>query len=554
MKNTVYQVIELSTDEKQRYKNKNYLDKVNNTLPIPNPNELPTDYSDRLGRVYISQRPLQGKKDLAQYFTHTVVANFMSDLFTNSKKDVYIADPGAGVGILSCALCQHLANTENSPKNIYLTVYEIDEEVIVYLESSLGYLKQWLKAKGIDLKYQIVTQDFIMTNGSLLDNTLSLFQEFSSERQRFDYIISNPPYFKLSKSDPRARVALSVIHGQPNIYALFMAISAHMLRQGGEMVFITPRSYTAGPYFRLFRERFFSLVKPIYIHVFNSRKKAFDRDDVLQENIILKAKRDDLSQRKVSDSVTISFSEGISDLSYSNVRNVPLSEVINFDTKNKIVRIPLSEEGDGIAKLVHSWDGSLSSHGIHISTGPIVPFRAKEFISSNGEIGDEYAPLLWMQNVKPMKTSWPIESRKQQYIKINVRSKKLLLKNSNYVLIRRFSAKEERRRLVAAPFLAKQIKMDLVGIENHLNYIHKPQGELTEQEVVGLAALFNCKLMDEYFRTFSGNTQVSATEIRDMPLPYMDVIKKIGEHLIKTELNEEEMSDWIHNLLTQNAK
>ncbi|WP_439116320.1 hypothetical protein [Paludifilum halophilum] len=34
-------------------------------------------------------------------------------------------------------------------------------------------------------------------------------------------------------------------------------MSAFLLRAGGQLVYITPRSYTAGPYFRLFRERFF---------------------------------------------------------------------------------------------------------------------------------------------------------------------------------------------------------------------------------------------------------------------------------------------------------
>ena len=56
---------------------------------------------------------------------------------------------------------------------------------------------------------------------------------------------------------------MRVIHGQPNIYALFMAIAAHLLAKNGELIFITPRSYTAGPYFRLFREHFFSYVEPI---------------------------------------------------------------------------------------------------------------------------------------------------------------------------------------------------------------------------------------------------------------------------------------------------
>src|SRR5277367_3586652 len=84
-----------------------------------------------------------------------------------------------------------------------------------------------------------------------------------------------------------------VVHGQPNIYALFMAVTASLLRNGGEFLFITPRSFASGPYFRLFREKFFAAVRPVGVHVFGSRREAFGRDEVLQESIILKGVRDD---------------------------------------------------------------------------------------------------------------------------------------------------------------------------------------------------------------------------------------------------------------------
>ena len=37
-------------------------------------------------------------------------------------------------------------------------------------------------------------------------------------------------------------------------------------------------------------------------------------------------------------------------------------------------------------------------------------------------------------------------------------------------------------------------------------------------EVMGIAALLNSDLFDNYFRTFNGNVNVSATELREMPM------------------------------------
>ncbi len=105
-------------------------------------------------------------------------------------------------------------------------------------------------------------------------------------KKKYDLIISNPPYFKISKSDERAIIAKSIVHGQPNIYSIFLMTSAKLLTKNGEMIYIIPRSFASGPYFRLFREQFFKEILLKNIHIFNSRRKAFKRDKVLQENII----------------------------------------------------------------------------------------------------------------------------------------------------------------------------------------------------------------------------------------------------------------------------
>lgn len=503
----------------------------------------PSEYSNKLGWTYASNRSPEFKKNFGQYMTPVKVAGFMSKLFNPKKDSITMLDPGAGTGILGCSVLEYLSNLDNPPKNIRFVTYEIDKDIIPYLKQSLDYSKKWLKRKNISLDYQVKSTDFILANENVFEGN-TLFK-LGDSLEKFDLIISNPPYFKLSKSDKRSKAASKIVHGQPNIYAIFMMIAALLLNDNGEMVFITPRSFSAGPYFKAFREFFFSAVRPTNIHLFGSRKDAFDQEAILQENIILKAVNDNRSN-KLETNVNVSFSQGVKDLDKITKRSIPLRDIIDFESKNKVFRISVNHKEDKIVELVHSWKENLHSLGLNISTGPVVAFRASKYITDKGASnGHQYAPLLWMQNIKAMNLQWPVNCKKQQFIEDSNRTRKLLLQNKNYVLLRRFSAKEEKKRLIAAPLLSDFAKSERVGFENHLNYIYRPKGNLTLEETIGLAALLNSDLLDGYFRTSNGNTQVSATELKDMPLPSSQIIIELGKHIIKNNFDDEQINTLI---------
>jgi adenine-specific DNA-methyltransferase len=466
-------------------------------LPQPLPDELPAAYAHRIGQWYLSWNV--PNKALGQYFTPLATARFMAEKLTLSADCTHLLDPGAGCGILACAVC------EIASGDISLEAYEVDDNLALCLGACLSYSQQWMAQRGQSLRYTVHRDDFVLTHADAL---------YWSTSKPFDVVIANPPYFKLSMSDPRARAANRVVHGQPNMYALFMAISAALLRPGGQGIFITPRSYAAGAYFSRFREYFFGKMRPRAIHVFESRREVFD--EVLQESLILLAERSD-----VDCNVALSSSIG-TDFNRITQRIKPVSAVLGEDN---ILHLALTEKDDLAAEIVRSWSGNLHDYGMEISTGPVVPFRAANLVSAVGDVPVTHAPLLWMQNIKPMNCQWPVR-HKAQYLQIDG-AQKLLLPNQNYVLLRRFSAKEDRQRLTAAPYLA-QLDTPYIGLENHLNYIYRPDGRLTDDETRGLSVLLNSHLMDTYFRVFSGNTQVSATELRVLPLPPLDIIVELG--------------------------
>src|SRR5260370_30927700 len=123
----------------------------------------------------------------------------------------------------------------------------------------------------------------------------------------------------------------------------------------------------------------------------------------------------------------------------------------------------------------------------------------------------------------------PPKNGKPKHVVVSKESQRILLPAKRYVVLKRFTAKEERRRLVAGIMEAADSYSPVVALENHLNYVYKPGGALSKPEAFGLAALFNSALVDRYFRAISGNTQVNAAEIRAMPFPDLKTVHQIGQ-------------------------
>ena len=121
------------------------------------------------------------------------------------------------------------------------------------------------------------------------------------------------------------------------------------------------------------------------------------------------------------------------------------------------------------------------------------------------------------------------------------------MENGTFVLLKRFSSKDEKRRLVSGVHLASAHGCELIGFGNKTNYIGLSGGKLTIAEAYGLAAIFNSSFMDKYFRCISGNTQVNATEIRVMKFPTREQVKEIGKQAQKLKTTDTSEIDLIVN-------
>ncbi len=459
------------------------------------------------------------RKERGHFGTAPAIADFMAAMFSEIPQGpVRILDPGAGVGTLSAAVCQRVLQQKN-PRHLLFELWENDPRLEPRLRATMQACQKALKDTGHEMQFTVESGDFVLDHAQP-----SLFG--AAFEDHFDLVIMNPPYFKVRKDDETARAMAHVVHGQPNIYAFFMAVAADLVRDGGEMVAITPRSYFNGPYFKRFRKWFFDRMTARQIHVFESRTDAFHEDEVLQENVILLAEKGG----KPKD-VVLTSSPG-RNFQRMDRHILSYQRVIEDSTGDHLVRVATSSLEQQIVEAVDKLPCRFRELPFKISTGPVVTFRSRAFLRRDQS--NDTAPLLWMHNVRPFVTRFPSKNGKPAHILVSDDSKKLLLPAKRYVLLKRFTAKEERRRLVAGIVERKDSYSPFLGLENHLNYVYRQSGELSKEEALGLAALFNSALVDRYFRAISGNTQVNAAEIRAMPVPCVETIREIGQTIEKS--------------------
>jgi adenine-specific DNA-methyltransferase len=259
------------------------------------------------------------------------------------------------------------------------------------------------------------------------------------------------------------------------------------------------------------------------VHQFVSRKKVFENENVLQETIIIKA----IKTERTAQEITISASESIDDFSSPTLLKVPYDLCIQ-QGENHYIFLPTEKEEIDILKTMKSFDETLAELGFHMKTGPTVDFRTMDMIRD--EPTEDALPLLWAQNFNSGKIEFPVSNGQGQYISGDKKS--LLISKDNYLLVKRFSSKEEKRRLQPAIMMSSDIEdYEYFSAENHLNYVMNTHGGLNLQEVYGLFAIFNSTLWDRYYRILNGSTQVNATECNGFPMPNISIVKKIGNRL-----------------------
>lgn len=506
-------------------------------------------------RIDASQK-LDPKKRavLGQYMTPASIGHFMASLFSDVAGDLRLLDAGAGVGSLTAAFVEMLCDRTKKPHSVSFTCYEIEPMLIDYLSSTLAESEVQCAAAQIAANSEIRTEDFILSHSN--GSQTGIFRKDQSRADDFTHVIINPPYKKISStSGHRAALRKAGIETS-NLYTGFMFLAAQRLCEGGEMVAIVPRSFCNGPYFKPFREQFFSMMGLQHIHVFEKRNHAFKGDDVLQENIIIHAVRGAQPSKvriTTSRGGNFHFDQSSGDFTAEDMtqRIVDYRSIIAPNDPDKFVHIAANDLEQGFVDRMSSLTTTLFDLGLELSTGPVVDFRLKEHLRSQPT--KKTAPLLYAAHFKGGKLEWPQVMKKPNAIKVTGNSRKWLWENKGYfVVTKRFTSKEEPRRVVASVY-SSDLPGKLVGFENHLNVYHVNQKGFSEFLAAGLNVYLNSSLVDRFFRQFNGHTQVNAADLRSLHYPDREALERIGKLARDAIFSQQEIDNLIEGELAHMA-
>lgn len=484
------------------------------------------DYAITSTNEYMARMPKSQRKSYGQFFTSKETAMFMAELFEipANKDELHILDAGAGSGILSLAIIDRL-QSQAGIKHISLTCYETDSNIVSLLYDNLKYACDKSKIK---IDYEIRTDNYILSQILEYNDWIGA----DPHPQKYDLVIGNPPYMKVAKDAPEAQAMPDVCYGAPNLYFLFASMGMFNLVPEGQMVYIIPRSWTSGAYFKSFRQKLLNKSVLEHIHLFGCRDKVFDQESVLQETMIIKIRK----TQNMPETVTITTTRSNSDFSDITTFEAPYDVVVSGE-ESYVFLVTNEQEVETLTQL-NVWQDTLPSIGLKMKTGLTVDFRNRDALRDEKE--EQAVPLFYSQHIQDGKVLFPI-GKEHEYIVTEQAG--LLQENANYLFVKRFTAKEEHRRLQCGVYLAsKHPEYKQISTQNKINFIGGLH-ELSECIVFGLYVLFNSTLYDRYYRILNGSTQVNSTEVNTMPVPSLRTIEAMGKKLIMLHDTSEAQCD-----------
>lgn len=499
------------------------------------------------------------KSTLGQFFTPYPISLYMASLFNKIEGDISLLDPGCGSGSLTAAFVDESLRRKKI-NSINIDAFDMDSVIQPFIDETLALCVEKCEKHDVLINAYFILDDFIFnktkrTSQGSECNWLSMSSNSGlfASKGGYSHVIMNPPYKKIASTSEYREALKSVCIETVNLYTGFVALSIQQLNQGGELVAIIPRSFCNGVYYQPFREFLLRETSIKQIHIFDSRSLVFVDNDVLQENIIIHLIKGVKQQKvKITSSPAADFQIDKETQSITatdqTTRTVPFSSIVKPNDKRQFIHIAANERDQAVIDRLSYFNSTLDDLRLQVSTGAVVDFRLKEDLRPN--IESDAVPLIYSTHLNGG-VNWPKDSKKPNAISVSSKSRSWLWKNSgNFVIVKRFSSKEEKRRIVAA-YYDGSLPGELIGFDNKLNVFHDSKQGFAKDVALGLYVYLNSTLLDKYYRLFGGHTQVNATDLRAIRYPNLELLNLMGKLARSAELSQKQIDEILEEQLAK---
>jgi adenine-specific DNA-methyltransferase len=258
-----------------------------------------------------------------------------------------------------------------------------------FIQDLLAYNNPDMFILAVELDRQLYERTLIDFKAAVTIHADFLDKDAGHNHLRYDLIIGNPPFFEIQKNNPYKDRYPDWFNGRTNIYTLFLLRSMELLKDGGTMAFIIPKSWMNGKYFEYLREK-------------------------LHENGGI-THLEDLSalggfMKTSQATMAFIYTKGADDDKYYFRLPSPRSPSFYHPQKNRILTLGYNRP-------------TLSSMGAVIETGPVVWNQVKDKLTNN--LSDTSTPLIYSNNIATGTIEIPLEmknGRKQYVLKEDVKT------------------------------------------------------------------------------------------------------------------------------------
>jgi len=185
---------------------------------------------------YIKKTDIKYRKSLGQFFTPKSIREALLSRLPSAIENPKILDPGCGTG-------EFLITAKKYFKDPKLYGWDIDKKLV-------------------NIAKELIPEANIKNTDALLNQ----------DRNKYDFVIGNPPYYEFSPSETLKKRFGYIMNGRVNIFSLFICQGINWLKEGGYLAYVVPPSMNNGAYFLKLRKFITDNSDIEYLHILKDPK------------------------------------------------------------------------------------------------------------------------------------------------------------------------------------------------------------------------------------------------------------------------------------------